>query len=616
MERHREWLETDQVWRDAHEGPALGKRLPHEPEPELLEVSQAAVDELGAPGAGTDGEVVLLDEGGTQPARDGVEQSAGPRDATAHDEHVEPLVPEGLQRPGACLERVHRSIAMGSSASKMARYRPYASSYSSRCAGWGSATSGWTRALAAAAEDTSGYQPAPVAASTAPPRAVASGSTSRSMTRSVTSALMDGHSASRAPPPRMRTRSPASPSSSSRSTRSRSAKAQPSRTARARCRRSWPRRSPWNVPRARSFQRGVTAPPSAGMNTRPSEPGGASAASSVMRSAGTPRIDVSEPSPGPTGHEPGVLQQPPVGRRMGMGLDQPRRVQQGGHGRGGHRLGGARDVAHQSRVDGACPDARPELIAGARDHRHTLGQPQRLGHRRAQGAHRRVGGCDRAELARLEPEVGDQVGSPVREARSRSIVEDAVAGIRHPLAAQPRREVRAGQQVPVGGRRCVAATLEPRDLGGAMRRVEVDARAASDLVRAPAFAERCGLRRRAPVEPQDGRREGPAGRVDRHDAIHLRRDADGPHPLGTHLGRDPADRARQALDPVAWVLLGPAGMRVLEGMLGTRAGDHVPRPVERQRLAAARAHVDADDDIVRQRRHELSRACRSSRCPG
>jgi len=67
VERHRERHQVHQVGRDAHDRSALGERLAHEPEPELLQVAEAAMDELGAPGAGPDGEVVLLDECRTQP---------------------------------------------------------------------------------------------------------------------------------------------------------------------------------------------------------------------------------------------------------------------------------------------------------------------------------------------------------------------------------------------------------------------------------------------------------------------------------------------------------------------------------------------------------------------
>ena len=60
---------------------------------------------------------------------------------------------------------------------------------------------------------------------------------------------------------------------------SRSAYVQPSSTARARCAPPWFIASPANAPRIRSFQRGAIEPDSAGTNSTPAAPGGASAAS-------------------------------------------------------------------------------------------------------------------------------------------------------------------------------------------------------------------------------------------------------------------------------------------------------------------------------------------------
>ena len=79
---------------------AFGQRLVHEPELALVEVAQAAVDELRAPAAGARREVVALDERGAQAPAGRVERDTRPGDAAADDEHVEVVVTEPLQRRG------------------------------------------------------------------------------------------------------------------------------------------------------------------------------------------------------------------------------------------------------------------------------------------------------------------------------------------------------------------------------------------------------------------------------------------------------------------------------------------------------------------------------------
>ena len=69
-------------WRSA-------RPLVHEAHVALLEVAEAAVDELGALRRGAGGEVVALDEGGPQPAGGGVEGGADAGDAAADDQDVE-----------------------------------------------------------------------------------------------------------------------------------------------------------------------------------------------------------------------------------------------------------------------------------------------------------------------------------------------------------------------------------------------------------------------------------------------------------------------------------------------------------------------------------------------
>jgi hypothetical protein len=65
------------------------ERLAYQPELVLLEVAQAAVDQLGAGGGGVRGQVVLLDEADAQPASRGVPRDAGTVDAATDDQQVE-----------------------------------------------------------------------------------------------------------------------------------------------------------------------------------------------------------------------------------------------------------------------------------------------------------------------------------------------------------------------------------------------------------------------------------------------------------------------------------------------------------------------------------------------
>ena len=74
---------------------ALEQRLAHEPEVEVLEVAQAAVDELARARRGAGGVVGLLHQRDRVAARGGVERDAGAGDAAADHEHVERLGGEG-----------------------------------------------------------------------------------------------------------------------------------------------------------------------------------------------------------------------------------------------------------------------------------------------------------------------------------------------------------------------------------------------------------------------------------------------------------------------------------------------------------------------------------------
>ena len=79
----------DQVGGVAAQALALVERFVDEPDLALLEVAQAAVDQLGRLRRRARGEVVALDERGAQPTGGGVEGAPDAGDAAADHEHVE-----------------------------------------------------------------------------------------------------------------------------------------------------------------------------------------------------------------------------------------------------------------------------------------------------------------------------------------------------------------------------------------------------------------------------------------------------------------------------------------------------------------------------------------------
>jgi hypothetical protein len=100
QERHRPYQVRRQP---AREQPALVQRLRDQPELELLQVPQTAVDELRRPAGGTGREVPSLDEGHGKPSRRGVERGAHAGDAAADDQHVEALPAQPVQVGGPAL---------------------------------------------------------------------------------------------------------------------------------------------------------------------------------------------------------------------------------------------------------------------------------------------------------------------------------------------------------------------------------------------------------------------------------------------------------------------------------------------------------------------------------
>ena len=86
--RQHELERRDEVRRDPEQHLALGQRLGDEPELELLEVAQAAVDQLGARRRGRPAEIALLGEQHPQAAPGGVARDPDAVDAAADDDEI------------------------------------------------------------------------------------------------------------------------------------------------------------------------------------------------------------------------------------------------------------------------------------------------------------------------------------------------------------------------------------------------------------------------------------------------------------------------------------------------------------------------------------------------
>ena len=97
-----------EVGRVVEQALALGQVLVDEEELLLLQVAQAAVDELRRLRRRARREVVALDEGRAQAARGGVEGHAGAGDAAADHEDVELLVAQAGERRVAVEWRARR----------------------------------------------------------------------------------------------------------------------------------------------------------------------------------------------------------------------------------------------------------------------------------------------------------------------------------------------------------------------------------------------------------------------------------------------------------------------------------------------------------------------------
>jgi hypothetical protein len=74
----------------------LEQRLAHQAEVEVLQVAEAAVDELGRAAGGARREVVALNERHAVPARGRVERDSRAGDPAAHHHQVEALLLQGF----------------------------------------------------------------------------------------------------------------------------------------------------------------------------------------------------------------------------------------------------------------------------------------------------------------------------------------------------------------------------------------------------------------------------------------------------------------------------------------------------------------------------------------
>ena len=97
-QRHEDRHRPHQMRREpGREQAAFAQRLVHQPEFELLEVAQAAVDELARSARRAGGQIARLDERHRQPARGGVQRRTHAGDAATDDQNVEALAAQPVQ---------------------------------------------------------------------------------------------------------------------------------------------------------------------------------------------------------------------------------------------------------------------------------------------------------------------------------------------------------------------------------------------------------------------------------------------------------------------------------------------------------------------------------------
>jgi hypothetical protein len=94
---------ADEVRRQVDQQLALQQRLANQAEVEVLQVAQAAVDELAGPAGGARGPVALLEQTDVETPAGGVERGTGAGDPAADDEDVEGLAGHAVERVAAVL---------------------------------------------------------------------------------------------------------------------------------------------------------------------------------------------------------------------------------------------------------------------------------------------------------------------------------------------------------------------------------------------------------------------------------------------------------------------------------------------------------------------------------
>ena len=86
--RQHDAQRPDDVRRHAQQDLALVQRLVHQPDGAVLEIAQAAMDQLGGGRRGAGGKIVLLDQQHAQAAAGGIASQSDPVDAAADDREV------------------------------------------------------------------------------------------------------------------------------------------------------------------------------------------------------------------------------------------------------------------------------------------------------------------------------------------------------------------------------------------------------------------------------------------------------------------------------------------------------------------------------------------------
>ena len=138
---------------------------------------------------------------------------------------------------------------------------------------------------------------------------------------------------------------------------------------------------------------------------------------------------------------------------------------------------------------------------------------------------------------------------------------------------------------------------EPQDLRGDVTGINVQPGDSKDVRRVKPLAEHPCLARRAPIHPDDRRRQRSEIGVNRHESVYLGRKAERPHRRAvdsTPLEK-PCDHVLQRRLPVARILLGPARPRVRD-RIGLRCfGDGASIVVKQDALEALGTDVTTDD---------------------